>query len=199
MPATGEYEKLADFFLETEATDMEFEVSRCRPLLTPELFAYLTRTIGVERLAAAPDEDRLAELEALRDYLGAAVAAVDAATTAIAAPADRLKKLLEAPDKKAALQSMAAAGEIDQPLFDLLLQNIEGATAAKQDKAAEFMTKILVAARRYAVSDLASSGDTIAPALPSVIAGNRAAPGPLSTGSIGALGGGLVGGSGLIL
>lgn len=45
----------------------------------------------------------------------------------------------------------AAANEIDRPLIDLLDQNIEGATAAKQEQAAEFMRKVKQAALRYLV------------------------------------------------
>lgn len=52
----------------------------------------------------------------------AAVAAVDAAATSVAAAPARLKKLLEAKDKKACLLEMAGAGEIDQALIDLLDQ-----------------------------------------------------------------------------
>lgn len=45
----------------------------------------------------------------------------------------------------------AGNGEIDQGLFDLLQQNIDGARAAGQQQAAEFMEKVLVAAKRYSV------------------------------------------------
>ena len=66
---------------------------------------------GTERLCVvpgqAPNEERLAELEGLRAYLNAAAAAVDSATALVAAPADRLKALLAAPDKKAALLELA--------------------------------------------------------------------------------------------
>lgn len=45
----------------------------------------------------------------------------------------------------------AAANEIDRSMIDLLDQNIEGATAAKQEQAAEFMRKVKQAALRYLV------------------------------------------------
>ena len=79
-----------------------------------------------------PDEDRLAELEALREYLTAAVAALDTAAASVAAAPARLRKLMEARDKKATLLDMAGAGEIDRALIDLMDQNIAGAAAAKQ-------------------------------------------------------------------
>jgi hypothetical protein len=131
---------------------MEFEVARCRPRLTPDFFATLDRLVGIERLSPQPDEDRLAELETLRDYLKEGLEAVETAVKVVAAPAERLKKLLESKDKKATLLDMAANNEIDQGFFNLLEQNIEGATAAGQTEAAEFMKKVMQAARRYAVT-----------------------------------------------
>ncbi|PRW56710.1 hypothetical protein C2E21_4432 [Chlorella sorokiniana] len=145
-------EDLIEFFLDTEAPEMEFEVARCRPMLGDDFFAYLDRRIGLERFANVPDEERLAELETLRDYLKEAVEAVDKAASSLAAPQDRLKKLLAAQDKKACLLDMAANNEIDRALIDLLDQNIESATEAKQEKVVEFMTKVKQAALRYMVT-----------------------------------------------
>lgn len=145
-------ELLVEYFLDTEAGDMEYEVARCRPMLKEEFFSFLDRKIGIERFATVPDEERLAELEALREYLKAAVEAVDKAASSVAAAPERLKKLLESKDKKATLLEMAGNNEIDQALIDLLDQNIEGAAAAKQDKVVEFMTKVKQAALRYLVT-----------------------------------------------
>ena len=40
-------EDLVDFLLDSEAgPEMEFELARCRPLLTPAFFAYLDKCIG---------------------------------------------------------------------------------------------------------------------------------------------------------
>ena len=39
-------EDLVEFFLDTEATEMEFEVARCRPRLTPDFFAHLDKRVG---------------------------------------------------------------------------------------------------------------------------------------------------------
>lgn len=142
---------LVDYFLDTEAMEMDYEVARCRPRVTADFFALLDRKIGVERFSTQPDEDRLAELEALRDFLKETTAAVDQVVTSMTAPQDRMKKLLQAKDKKAMLLEMAGSGEIDQPLFDLLQQNIDTAREAGQQQAADFMEKVLVAAKRYAV------------------------------------------------
>ncbi|KAI3427954.1 hypothetical protein D9Q98_006344 [Chlorella vulgaris] len=144
-------EELTEYFLDTEAPEMEFEIARCRPLITAEYFAFLDTRIGLERFATVPDEDRLAELEGLREYLKAAVEAVDTAAASLAAPQERLKRLLEAKDKKAMLLEMAGNNEVDRAFIDLLDQNIEGATAAKNEPAADFMRKVKQAALRYLV------------------------------------------------
>jgi hypothetical protein len=143
---------LVEYFLNMDTEDMEYEVARCRPLMSKDFFAVIDKLAGVERLSTQPDEDRLAELDALREFLTTAVDAVDNATKAVAAAPERFKKLMMSTDKKATLLDMAGAGEIDQPLMDLMEQNIEGAKAAGQEEAAEFMTKVQQAARRFLVS-----------------------------------------------
>jgi len=140
---------LVEYFLDTESGDMEYEVARCRPKLDKNFFATLDKLVGVERFSPAPDEDRLAELETLREYLTTVAEAVDKATEAVAAAPERLKKLLLSKDKKETLLEMAGAGEVDQALMDLLEQNIAGAEAAGQKDAAEFMTKVRQACAKY--------------------------------------------------
>jgi hypothetical protein len=39
-------EALVEFFLDTEAPEMDYEIARCRPRLTPEFFSYLDKQIG---------------------------------------------------------------------------------------------------------------------------------------------------------
>jgi len=92
--------------------------------------------------AAAKSQERLAELELLRQYLEEATEAVDKAVACTSTAVERVKKLLTAPDKKAMIIEMAEANEIDVPLMDLLQQNIEGAKAAGQAEAAAFMEKV---------------------------------------------------------
>jgi hypothetical protein len=108
--------------------------------------------IGQERFAAKPDEDRLAELDTLRQYLEEGAEAVDKAVTATASAVDRMKKLLSAPDKKAMILAMAEANEIDQALLDLLQQNIDAARMAGQEEAAGFMEKVKTATAKFLVS-----------------------------------------------
>lgn len=43
-------------------------------------------------------------------------------------------------------------GEVDRALLDLLQQNIDAATAAGQAQAAEFMTKVRMAAMKFVIT-----------------------------------------------
>jgi hypothetical protein len=64
-----------------------------------------------ERFAAKPDEERLVELETLRQYLEEARDAVDAAVASNISAVERMKKLLTAQDKKAMILEMAEVRE----------------------------------------------------------------------------------------
>jgi hypothetical protein len=63
-----------------------------------------------ERFAAKPDEERLIELETLRQYLEEGKEAVDIAVASNISAVERMKKLLTAPDKKAMILEMAEVG-----------------------------------------------------------------------------------------
>ena len=60
-----------------------------------------------QRFASPLNENRLAELESLREFLKETVALLDSRTKQIAAPAERLKALLMSKDKKAMILEMA--------------------------------------------------------------------------------------------
>eukprot|EP00884_Botryococcus_braunii_P010368 jgi/Botrbrau1/19332/Bobra.0073s0062.1 len=141
--------ELVEYFLDTEGAEMQYESARCRPLLNAEFFSYLSSQIAQERIAIAPREDRLAELELLQEYLLNAVQEVDACTKSALAPVERMRKLLTAKDKRETLLQMAGDNEIDQPLLDLLQQNIDAARGAGQMEPAAFMEKIRDAARKF--------------------------------------------------
>ncbi|GBF91992.1 hypothetical protein Rsub_04716 [Raphidocelis subcapitata] len=193
--------ELCEYFLSTNAEDMEFEVARCRPKLTPEFFKALDGLIGAARFKAPPSglvsaqaaaqedaaaaeaaqEERLAELELLRTYLEEASEAVDKAVVSTSSAVDRMKKLLTAKDKKAAIIEMAEANEIDVPLMDLLQQNIDGARAAGQDEAAAFMEKVKQAASKYLITAAPVAGASAVPAAPAALAGAGA---PTSAGGL---------------
>jgi hypothetical protein len=181
-------EALMEYFLNTLAEDMEYEVARCRPQLNTEFFRMLDKRIGNERFATPPDEEALAELETLRDYLTAMSTYVDKAIQRTASAVDRMKKLLSSKDKKACILEMAEANEIDQPLLELLRQNATAARMAGQDDAAKFMEKVMAAASKYIVTiepeKMANPMDApkAAVALPSNL--GKRAPGTTSSGLI---------------
>ena len=88
----------------------------------------------------------------LRDFLQGAVEAFDAQAASLAAPAERMRKLLTAKDKRAMLNEMAAGNEIDKDLITLLDQNAKAAKDAGQAEAAEFLGKVRDAARKFLIS-----------------------------------------------
>lgn len=151
-PPTAGGRALVDYFLDTDADEMEFEIARCRPLVDTAFLQFLDSEIGGLRFATTPNEDALAELEMLRDVLKDGIAAVDANAAALKAPAERLRKLLTAPDKKAALLAMAEANELDAPLITLLQQNVDAAKAAGNVDAVAFLEKVRDAARKFVIT-----------------------------------------------
>lgn len=58
-------------------------------------------------MSSTPNDERVAELAMLQQYLEEALTALEQVTQTMAAPADRLRKLLTAQDKAATLYEMA--------------------------------------------------------------------------------------------
>lgn len=148
---------LVEYYLNTLAEDMEFEVARTRPLLTPEFFKHLDGLVGQERFAMKPDQERLAELETLREYLTQSSEAVDNMVQSTLSATDKLKLLLTSKDKKATILDMVEKNQIDQGLVDLLQQNINAAREAGQEEPAKFMEKVLGAVAKYLVKTPAAA------------------------------------------
>lgn len=151
-PPQDDVPALVEYMLDTEFEDMAFEITRCRPLLNDGYFAELKAQISALKLGDRPNETRLGELEVLLKVTEGGVADVDRNTQAIAAPADRLRALLTAPDKKAKLLEMVGNNEIDSAFMELLSQNIIGANAAGEEQAAQFMFKLLEACKKYSLA-----------------------------------------------
>jgi len=203
-PAAGEHAELVEFLLDTPTEDMEFEVARCRPLCTPEFFRDLDAMLGQARFGTAgnaledgvpPDEDRVAELETLRTYLEEAVEAVDRAVRATSTAAERMRALLEAKDKRAAILALAEANQVDQALVDLLQSNADAAREAGQEAAAVFMEKVRAAVGKYLIGGAsgggAAGGGAIMPAVPAALAGASSSAAPAAAAA--------PGGSGLLI
>ena len=57
MPTS--HSEVVEFLLSTNAEEMQFETTRCRPLLTPEFFEYLGEQIGRPPLLSMPSNEPL--------------------------------------------------------------------------------------------------------------------------------------------
>ena len=136
--------ELVAYFFDTEMQEMEYEIVKQRPLLTDDFFAFL-----IERKDAEEDEEERGKLEALYQVTSEFVGFVDQTTRAMLSPLERLKKLLEAPDKRAMILEMVDKDELDLNLMALLKTNINTARQGGAEDAALFMEKIYAAAAKF--------------------------------------------------
>ena len=141
---------LVEFLLSTTGEEMDYELVRTRPHLTPAFFDYLRSAIRDEKFSPRSSADRVAELEGLLVVAEQGAAKADAAVAQLTAPTERLRKLLQAPDKKACILEMAAENELDEPFMELLEQNIDSARDAGQKEASLFLEKLRNACRKFA-------------------------------------------------
>ncbi|XP_031501873.1 uncharacterized protein LOC116265426 isoform X1 [Nymphaea colorata] len=143
---------LVEYFLDTEAQEIEFEIARLRPRLTKEFFAHVELEIGQLRFAVTKTkdmEDRLIELEAMHKVLVEGIDAYDKMQGDLVLAKERLSRILQSKDKKATLLDMVEKNEINRSLLTLLDQNIASAHENEQKQAAEFMEKIRSAILKY--------------------------------------------------
>eukprot|EP00217_Crustomastix_stigmatica_P007547 CAMPEP_0183795142 /NCGR_PEP_ID=MMETSP0803_2-20130417/4252_1 /TAXON_ID=195967 /ORGANISM="Crustomastix stigmata, Strain CCMP3273" /LENGTH=314 /DNA_ID=CAMNT_0026039553 /DNA_START=47 /DNA_END=991 /DNA_ORIENTATION=- len=150
-PPQDDPKGMVEFMLTTQVEDIPFEITRCRPLLDDMFFAEMKAQIQDLKFGNRPDETRLGELELMLQVCEGGVKDVDKNAEVLSAPADRLRKLLTAQDKKATLLEMVGNNEIDTAFLELLNQNIIGAKAAGNEQAAEFMHKLFEAAKKYSI------------------------------------------------
>lgn len=172
-PTTNE--ELVEYFLNTMQEDMEYEVSRKRPMLDGNFFRHMDSVIGTLRFSpdGEKDEDGLAEMEGLRQYLVQACQVVDQAVAKVSSAKDRITKLLTSRDKKELILQMAENNEIDHAFMIALTQNIQAARTAEQEDAAKFMEKVQQACAKYYVAPASSA--SAAPSPPAPLAGGPAA------------------------
>eukprot|EP00963_Diacronema_lutheri_P010754 scaffold1148_cov335-Pavlova_lutheri.AAC.4 len=142
---------VVEYFLDTESQEMEYEIARCRPQLNEAFFKHLDQAIGTLRFASTPDEERLAELEALRGVLQEGVQALDEMAANAGAPAQRAKELLQAKDKKQKIQEMAATNQIDNDMLNILRQNAMLAREAGNDEIGTFIDKVIIACQKFLI------------------------------------------------
>lgn len=144
--------ELIEYFLDTEAQEIEFEIARLRPRLNQEFFSQLQFELGQLRFAVSKTqnvEDRLIELELLQKALQEGTEAYDKMQADLITAKENLTKLLTSKDLKATLLDMVEQNELNRSLLTLLDENIANAQRCNQKQAAEFMEKLRGAILRY--------------------------------------------------
>ncbi|KAI3468890.1 hypothetical protein Pfo_025553 [Paulownia fortunei] len=150
IPATTE--ELVEYFLDTEAQEIEFEIARLRPRLNEEFFSHLKLELGKLRFAVSKTEDmedRVIELETLQKALQEGIEAYDKMQCELVTARKSLMKLLTSNDVKATLLDMVEQNELNRSLLTLLDENIANAYQGNQTQAAEYMGKIRGAMLKY--------------------------------------------------
>ncbi|KAJ6712307.1 DIMETHYLALLYL ADENOSINE TRNA METHYLTHIOTRANSFERASE [Salix purpurea] len=145
-------EKLIEYFLDTEAQEIEFEIARLKPRLNQEFFSQLQFELGQLRFAVSKTEemeDRLIELEALQKALQEGTEAYDKLQGDLVQAKKSLTKILTSKDVKTTLLEMVELNEINRSLLTLLDENIASANQGKQKEAAAFMEKLRAAVLKY--------------------------------------------------
>uniref|UniRef100_A0A1D1Y671 Malate dehydrogenase n=1 Tax=Anthurium amnicola TaxID=1678845 RepID=A0A1D1Y671_9ARAE len=143
---------LVEYFLDTEARELEFEISRLRPRLNKELFDHLQLELAQLRFAVSRTkemEDRLIELEAMQKVLLEGTEAYDKMQDDLVLAKERLTKILQSKDKKATLLEMVERNELSRSVLALLDENIASAIKNDQKEAAAFMENIRTTMLKY--------------------------------------------------
>lgn len=128
-------QELIEYLLDTEAQDIEFEISRTRPRLNEEFFAHLKFELGQLRFAVNKTqdvEDRLIELEALEKAIQEGTEAYDKMQTELIKAKESLTTILTSKDVKATLLEMVERNELNRSLLALLDENITSAHQGNQ-------------------------------------------------------------------
>ncbi|BFG31479.1 hypothetical protein CerSpe_177530 [Prunus speciosa] len=145
-------EELIEYFLNTEAREIEFEISRLRQRLDKEFFSHLQYELGQLRFAVSKTqdiEDRLIELEALQKALLEGTEGYDKMQTDLIKAKQSLTKVLTSKDVKATLLEMVERNELNRSFLALLDENIANAHKGNQKQAADFMEKLRGAVLKY--------------------------------------------------
>ncbi|XP_042047340.1 uncharacterized protein LOC121793402 isoform X1 [Salvia splendens] len=145
-------EELVEYFLDTEAQMIEFEISRLRPRLNDEFFSHLKLELGKLKFSVSKTqdvEDRVLELETLQKALEEATEAYDKMQAELIAARQNLMRLLQSTDIKATLLDLLGENALNRSLLTLLDQNIASAYQGNQKQVAEYMEKIRGAMLKY--------------------------------------------------
>ncbi|PKI59518.1 hypothetical protein CRG98_020046 [Punica granatum] len=144
--------ELIEYFLDTEAQEIEYEIARMRLRLNEEFFSHLKFELGQLRFAVNKTEDmedRLIELEALHKALLEGTEAYDKLQTDLMKAKQSLTKILTSKNVKSTLLEMVEKNELNRSLLALLDENIVNAHRGKQKQAAEYMEKVRAAVLKY--------------------------------------------------
>ncbi|CAA7403626.1 unnamed protein product [Spirodela intermedia] len=144
--------ELIEFFLDTEARELEYEIARLRPRLTKEFFDHVQLELSQLRFAVSRTkemEDRLIELEAMQKVLQEGTEAYDKMQADLVLARERLSKILQSKDRKATLLEMVERNELTRSVLALLDENIASAINSDQKEAAAFMENIRATMLKY--------------------------------------------------
>ncbi|PIA50086.1 hypothetical protein AQUCO_01300665v1 [Aquilegia coerulea] len=142
---------LTEYFLDTEAREIEFEIARLRPRLNQEFFSHLKFELGQLRFAVSRTkdmEDRLIELEAMQKVLVEGTA-YDKLQGDVITAKESLAKILRSKDVKATILEMVGRNELNRSLLTLLDENIANAIMVDQKEAALYMERVRAAVLKY--------------------------------------------------
>ncbi|CAL9133960.1 unnamed protein product [Musa acuminata var. zebrina] len=145
-------EGLIEYFLDSEARDIEVEIGRLRPRLNKEFFDHLRVELGQLRFAVnrtTEMEDRLIELEAMQKVLQEGTEAYDKMQTDLVSAKERLMKILQSKDRKSTLLEMVERNELSRSILALLDENIASAISNNQKEAAAFMEDVRSTILKY--------------------------------------------------
>lgn len=143
---------LVEFFLDTDAREIEIEIGRLRPRLNKGFFDYIQREIATIKFAVtrtAEMEDRLIELEAMQKVIGEGVEAYDKLQNDLVTAKERLTKILQSRDRKTTLLEMVERNELNMSILTLLDENIASAKTSNQEEAVAFMEGVRSSMLKY--------------------------------------------------
>ncbi|XP_039139218.1 uncharacterized protein LOC120276524 [Dioscorea cayenensis subsp. rotundata] len=150
VPETNE--GLVEYFLDTEARELEFEIAKLRPRLNEEFFDHLRLELGQIRFAVSRTkemEDRLIELEAMQKVLLEGAEAYDKMQEDLVLVKGRLMKILQSKDRKSTLLEMVERNELNRSVLALLDENIASAVKSNQQEAVAFMESVRASILKY--------------------------------------------------
>ncbi|KAE8791901.1 hypothetical protein D1007_33529 [Hordeum vulgare] len=143
---------LVEFFLDTDAREIEIEIGRLRPRLNKAFFDHIQREIAQIKFAVtrtAANEDRLIELEAMQKVIGEGVEAYDKLQNDLVTAKERLTNILQSKDRKKTLLDMVERNELNMSILTLLDENIGSAKASNQEEAVAFMEDVRSSMLKY--------------------------------------------------